>query len=135
MMARCYNPDLPKYRYWGGRGIQVCVRWHDFPAFLEDILRLLGPCPDRLTLDRTDTNGNYEPGNVRWATYATQNRNQRKQEGTTSQYRGVSWDSDRGRWQAKIGVAGRTIMLGRFDSEVAASGAYQAALRSIPLGT
>lgn len=135
MMARCYNPDLPKYRYWGGRGIQVCLRWHDARLFIEDVLQLLGPCPDRLTLDRIDTNGNYEPGNIRWATYARQNYNQRKREGTTSRFRGVNWDASRSRWQAKIGVAGRTIMLGRFDTEEAAHAAYQAALRSIPAST
>lgn len=135
MMARCYNPDLPKYKHWGGRGIRVCARWHDFPMFLEDILRLIGPCPDRLTLDRIDTNGDYGPGKVRWATYATQNRNRRKQSGTTSQYKGVNWEAGRSKWQAKIGVAGRTIMLGRFDREGDAAAAYQAALRNIEPGT
>jgi hypothetical protein len=133
MMARCYNPDYPKYHLWGGRGVQVCERWHDFPSFLEDILQELGPCPDRLTLDRVTRSGDYEPGNVRWATYAQQNYNQRKQGGTTSQFRGVSWDITRGKWQAKISVAGRTVMLGRFVREEDAAASYQAALRSIDL--
>jgi hypothetical protein len=131
MMARCYNPNYPKYQYWGGRGIKVCERWHNFSVFLEDIDRLLGPCPEGYTLDRIEPDFDYEPGKVRWATYSTQNRNRHKQEGASSQYLGVSWDASRGRWQAKIGVAGRTIPLGRFNSEEAAHQAYQSALLSI----
>ena len=77
MMARCYNPDNPRYLDWGGRGIQVCERWHDFRLFIEDLDWLLGPCPEGWTLDRSDNDGNYEPGNVRWADYFTQNRNRR----------------------------------------------------------
>jgi AP2 domain len=135
MMARCYNPEYPRYPDWGGRGIRVCERWHDFRLFLEDIDQLLGPCPDGYTLDRIDNDGSYAPGKVRWASYSTQNRNQRKRGGTTSQYRGVSWDVSRSRWQAKIGVAGRTIMLGRFAREEDAAAAYQVALSSIAPGT
>jgi hypothetical protein len=131
MMARCHNPDHPKYQYWGGRGIKVCDRWHDFQLFLEDIDRMLGPCPQRYTLDRIHPDDDYAPGRVRWASYATQNRNQRKREGTTSRYRGVSWDARDGRWQAKISIAGRTISLGEFDDEGMASVAYQAALRVV----
>lgn len=132
MMARCYNPDYPKYARWGGRGIKVCERWHDFSLFLEDIDRLLGPCPEGLTLDRwPDKDGDYKEGNVRWASYAQQNYNQGKREGATSQYRGVSWDARRGKWQARITVAGHCVSLGRFAVEKDASAAYQAALRSV----
>lgn len=143
MMARCYNPDYPKYRYWGGRGVQVCARWHDLRLFLEDMDRLLGPCPVRFTLDRVDPDGNYSCGrcadctahgrsfNVRWASYSTQNRNLRKQEGASSRYKGVSWDVTRSKWQAKIDVAGHTVNLGRFDDEEDAHKAYLSALRSV----
>jgi hypothetical protein len=131
MMARCYNPDYPKYQYWGGRGVRVCARWHDFRAFLEDIDQLLGPCPPGYTLDRIHPDNDYAPGKVRWATYSQQTRNQRKQEGATSRYRGVSWDASRGLWRAKIRISGRDILLGRFDSEEMASVAYQAALCTV----
>ena len=72
-MSRCYNTKGKKYPSYGGRGITVCARWHKFDNFLAD----MGIRPRGKTLDRRDTNGNYEPGNCRWATSATQNSNRR----------------------------------------------------------
>lgn len=77
MMQRCYNPKLTQFKDWGGRGITVCERWHDVALFIEDIERDLGPCPPGMTLDRRDNDGNYEPGNVRWATRLQQTHNRR----------------------------------------------------------
>lgn len=72
MMDRCYNPKHPAYAQYGGRGIVVCDEWKaSFKAFAEH----MGERPNGLTLDRINTNGNYEPGNCRWATMAEQNRN------------------------------------------------------------
>lgn len=65
------------YPNYGGRGITVCERWQDPRLFVEDIERDLGPRPDGLTFDRIDNDGNYEPGNVRWATRSVQNSNKR----------------------------------------------------------
>ena len=78
MRDRCYNPRRKDYRHYGGRGITVCPRWREsFQAFFDD----MGPKPSPdLTLDRKDNDGNYEPGNVRWATRSQQNSNQRKRE-------------------------------------------------------
>lgn len=76
MKRRCENADHPKYALYGGRGISVCDRWaRDFSAFLAD----MGPRPThKHSLDRyPDTNGNYEPGNCRWATPKEQSRNKR----------------------------------------------------------
>jgi hypothetical protein len=76
-IRRCHNPRNPYYRNYGGRGIQVCDRWRkSFANFLSDVG--VRPSPE-LTLDRVNNDGNYEPGNVRWATRSEQNSNQRRQ--------------------------------------------------------
>lgn len=75
MKKRCLDSKCPEWKNYGARGIKVCQRWLDsFRNFLIDI----GPKPAlHLSLDRIDNNGNYEPGNVRWATIKTQSRNKR----------------------------------------------------------
>lgn len=73
MMRRCTKPDEPRYPDWGGRGITVCDRWHDFAAFLED----MGEKPDGTMLERRDNDGPYDPGNCYWASPFVQSRNKR----------------------------------------------------------
>ncbi len=73
MRRRCKDPKATGYQYWGGRGITVCSRWMEsLLNFLED----MGERPPGLTLDRVDNDGNYEPGNCRWATRKEQRMNQ-----------------------------------------------------------
>lgn len=75
MLQRCENGKSPNYSNYGGRGISVCERWHSFELFLSDVGRK--PTPEH-SIDRYPNNdGNYEPGNVRWATPKEQSRNQR----------------------------------------------------------
>jgi len=72
MKRRCYNANRPDFKYYGGRGIQVCERWlHSFENFYRD----MGLLPEGLTLDRINVNGNYEPFNCRWASSFIQHSN------------------------------------------------------------
>lgn len=75
MIQRCETPTCNDFKYYGARGIKVCQRWKDsFEAFRDDI----GPRPPGTSLDRyPDNNGNYEPGNVRWANAKQQSENQK----------------------------------------------------------
>lgn len=76
MNQRCVNPNTPRYERYGGRGIAVCDEWKvSFPSFLAYVSQLPHYGEEGYTLDRTDNDGNYEPGNVRWASPTEQSRN------------------------------------------------------------
>ena len=87
MMQRCYNPRAHAFKNYGGRGIDVCPRWHKYANFFED----MGVPESGMSLDRIDNNAGYSPENCRWSTAEQQSANRRK-------------TSRRGGW--KIGVGG-----------------------------
>lgn len=95
---RCLNPNVPEFPLYGGRGIRICDEWRDsFEAFLRDV----GSKPSRrLSLDRIDPDGHYEPGNVRWATTIEQNRNLR----TTVLYEMDGRKQPLGAWADEYGM-------------------------------
>lgn len=71
ILARCHNPKTKDFPRYGGRGITVCERWHDFAKFHAD----MGDIPPGLTIERINNARGYEPNNCRWASHKEQSRN------------------------------------------------------------
>ena len=75
MKTRCNSPKSKAYKYYGGRGIKVCEEWESYEKFKEWALN--NGYSDDLTIDRINSDGDYEPSNCRWATYGQQRANSR----------------------------------------------------------
>ncbi len=103
MIQRCENSKASQFHNYGGRGITVCGRWRSsFEAFLDDVPARPS---NKHSLDRIDNNGNYEPGNVRWATMLEQSNNTRKN--VRFEIRGISRTVPE--WSREYSVNTRTV--------------------------
>ena len=101
MRSRCRNKNVNGYENYGGRGIKVCERWESFDNFILD----MGESPSGFSIERKDTNGNYEPLNCIWADRTTQARNKRSNR--IIEFNGVSkclieWANDLGIDQSSL---------------------------------
>lgn len=130
MLERCRNKNHHAYKDYGGRGITVCERWFKFENFFAD----MGRRPEGRSIDRyPNKDGNYEPGNCRWATPKEQIDNRRPvtlhkkmSKRNTSGISGVKRHSG-GKWQANITFQGKRHHLGTFTKiEDAASAVHEA---------
>ena len=127
MKVRCYNPKRTNYQYYGARGIKVCQRWlDDFWNFVED----MGDRPEGHTLDRIETDGNYEPSNCKWSTHSEQASNKRPH--TKGVYNGKPvkgyYKHKDGFYVACISIAGTLKYLGSFTCPLRARLAYEDAV-------
>lgn len=103
IIRRCEDSAEQGFKNYGGRGITVCERWrHSFEAFLIDV----GMRPSKLhSIERIDNDGNYEPGNVRWATMAQQRRNSRQNRFITVGARRMILTD----WAREIGISSQSL--------------------------
>lgn len=110
MLDRCCNPKSKAYKNYGGRGIMVCDEWqNDFMSFFNHV----GYAPSKEhSIDRIDNDGNYEPGNVRWATALEQSLNTRKSKAIMA---GIK-ETKSGKFSARIVINRQVIHLGTFNT-------------------
>lgn len=101
MVKRCTNLKHPSSKNYGRLGIKVCKRWRKFENFLED----MGERPKGMSLDRLDNDGDYCPGNCRWASAREQQRNRRDTRKAT--YRGITLPLVE--WAERVGIHHDTL--------------------------
>lgn len=116
MVGRCTRETDSAYQFYGAKGITLCDRWDpkkggSFENFLED----MGERPDGTSIDRIDTNGNYEPSNCRWATDSIQGFNQNRRSTNKSGRTGVCWNKTHLKWEAYITKDRKKIGLGFYS--------------------
>jgi hypothetical protein len=107
MRRRCSNPKHISYKNYGGRGIRVCKEWEDFKTFARD----MGPKPKGTSIERINNDGNYEPGNCRWATMVEQLSNRRP--GSLGTPRLITYRDETlciSDWARKVGITPKRLI-------------------------
>lgn len=134
MVRRCTMETCGAYPDYGGIGTSVYEEWAvkghhgstepapGFLSWLSYVEEHLGDRPEGHTLDRIDSTGNYEPGNIRWADIETQNRNRRSKLGPLRHIKRVP----SGRFQVNVTHQGAKLYLGTYDKIEEASAARDA---------
>jgi hypothetical protein len=102
---RCNNPNKPNYKYYGGKGIKVCKEWENF--FVFEKWALENGYEEHLTIDRIDTNKNYEPSNCRWATLKEQANNKTNNRLIT--YKNITKTIHQ--WADEVNISAKTISM------------------------
>lgn len=110
MIQRCTNPNSPDYHYYGARGVKVCKHWLKFDNFFKD----MGERPKGLTLERKNTNGDYNLSNCKWASWVEQNRNRRLSKHNKTGIIGVHFRLKRNKYEVRIKTNGKNIYIGSF---------------------
>ena len=119
MKTRCNNEKVQEYPDYGGRGITYCEKWKTFGGFWEDMEEGYS---DNLTIDRTNTNGNYEKSNCEWVDMSVQSHHRRKRKGSSTTCIGVFLKN--GKYEASFCKDSDVQYLGRFSTEHEAAQAY-----------
>lgn len=127
MLKRCRNANHKSYNYYGGRGVKVCDEWSNNIDGAMNFYNwaINNGYADGLTIDRIDSNGDYEPNNCRWVTKQMQCWNQRAYKNVTG-YAGVHIGKQN-KFTASITVSNKAYHLGTFETAEEASKAYQKA--------
>lgn len=116
IIGRCINKKNKSYKNYGARGISICNEWTGENGFV-NFYKYVGNKPKNLSIDRIDNNGNYEPGNVRWADSSIQSINRRKKSGSYSKYKGVTYNIVHRKWVATVYFKGEMLNGGNFKTE------------------
>ena len=122
MKGRTLNPKNKAYPNYGGRGITICDEWLDVQNFYD--WAMSNGYSDELSIDRIESDGNYEPSNCRWTTPTIQTRNQRIYKNNKSGFKGVSFNKKYKVYEAYIRINKKLIHLGHFLTPVEGAIAY-----------
>lgn len=119
IIARCYNPTSPSYKYYGARGIFVSLEFRNSSAFLQYLDSLPGyGVNNRTYIDRIDNNKGYERGNLRWANMSEQLFNKSLSRHNTSGVNGVYFRRPKNIWVAYIIHNNKWIYIGGFKEKI-----------------